>query len=723
MSDPRLVLCYHAVSREWPCELAIPPERLERQLRMLLAHGYRAVTFSALVAAPPTERLLAVTFDDGFQSTFAGGAPVLARLGIPATAFVPTAFVGAPVLSWPGIDQWSGGPFAQELTPASWATLRTLADSGWEIGSHTCTHPHLTELDDERLASELHASRAVLEAHLERPCRSLAYPFGAVDRRVEAAARDAGYEAAAALPIRLDHPTALAWPRVGIYRTDGGWRYRVKVGRAGRALRETPIAAPMLAAQRLSLTVGETTACRDHRDGAVPVNIPNPGRDRDGAAPRGGTLRQRHRDRTAPAVLVTDAQERSIVALTRALAHANYRVGAIAATPHAAAHWSRCCGERLSLPDPLRDERGYVEGLERLLRTHRYDVFVPGSDAALLIASGHRARLEPHVRIGWPPHATVLRTLDKSALAEVAAGTGLEVPETVACASVVQARDAARALGFPLALKPRSSVFELEGAWRHLPGRIVHDEAELAHVAPAYGSPFLVQRHERGTLLAYGGVFAGGRLSASAYARVLRTHRPDSGSLAFGEALAVPGALRAGVEQLLRRIGHEGMFELDLVERPDGSIALLDLNPRPYGALGLAVRGGANLPAIWCDWLLGRAPREAGDATAGARGSRAARGARDVDAGREIDAGREVDAAPGVFFRWEDADLFHMACRLREHRLADAAAVLRPHRRVAHAYFAAADPGPLAARVLWLAEDFARNGLRDRRERDLRPAG
>jgi peptidoglycan/xylan/chitin deacetylase (PgdA/CDA1 family)/predicted ATP-grasp superfamily ATP-dependent carboligase len=685
MSDGRLVLCYHAVSNRWPCELAIPAERLQRQLEALLERGYRAVTFSALVAASPAAKLLAVTFDDGFQSTIANGAPVLDRLGIPATVFVPSAFVGTRRLSWPGIDQWLDGPFADELAAVSWATLRALAEAGWEVGSHTCTHARLPTLSDERLEQELRRSRAVIEERLERPCRSLAYPFGAVDRRVIAAVRSAGYDSAAALPIRLDRPTALAWPRVGIYGTDGPWRFRIKVSRAGRAVRETPVAAPMLAAHRLSLTVSETTACR-HSDGVAPVLH---GLRRADVGASGLHRRARADVAGEPAVLVTDAEERSIVAVTRALAGGGYRVGAVASSPRAAAHWSRCCAERLWLADPLRDEAGYVDGLERALRTDRYAVFIPGSDPALLIASRHRARLEPHVRIGLPPHATVLRSLDKLALTQAVVGTGLVVPETVLCAGVDEACGAARELGFPVALKPRSSVFECGGALRHLPGRIVHSEAELAHVAPAYGEHCLLQRYETGALLAYGGVIADGRLLASSLARSWRTHRPDSGSLAFCEAIEVPPSLRASVAELLRRIGHEGIFELDLLERSDGSIALLDLNPRPYGALALAVRGGANLPKIWCDWLLNRDPRE-------------------------------VDAEPGALFRWEDADLFHLACRLRQHQLGAAASVLLPHRNVVHAYFAATDPGPFAARMLWLLGDFTRNGFTDRRERGVR---
>ena len=112
----------------------------------------------------------------------------------------------------------------------SWSEMRALADSGWEVGSHSRTHPRLTALSDSRLMEELRSSRLECETEIGRPCRSLAYPFGELDRRVVEFAGRAGYEAAATLSrVRFRPPLALRWPRAGIYRRDGRRRFGLKV--------------------------------------------------------------------------------------------------------------------------------------------------------------------------------------------------------------------------------------------------------------------------------------------------------------------------------------------------------------------------------------------------------------------------------------------------------------------------------------------------------------
>jgi len=243
-----LVLCYHAVSETWPADLSIRPADLERQLSRLIARGYRGVTFSEAVAGPAAGRRLAVTFDDAYRSVHRDALPVLDRLGLPATVFVPTAHVGSEEpMSWPGIDRWLSGPHEAELICMDRGQLEGLAGSGWEVGAHTHTHPHLTRLDKAELVAELERPRQLLEEWLGRPCRSLAYPYGDFSAATAAAAREAGYDAAATLDGSLPSTDRLRWPRVGVYHDEPEWRLRLKMAplarRAGLGRLRHPLAA------------------------------------------------------------------------------------------------------------------------------------------------------------------------------------------------------------------------------------------------------------------------------------------------------------------------------------------------------------------------------------------------------------------------------------------------------------------------------------------------
>ena len=247
MSDV-LVLCYHAVSERWPADLSVTPGALESQLSLLVRRGYVGATFSQAVESPPAERTLAVTFDDAYLSVFDLARPILAEHRLPGTVFVPTGHAGRPEpMSWPGIDHWLEGEHRDELLPMSWEQLHRLGAEGWEIGSHTRSHPRLTHLDEPSLDAELTGSKEELERRLHRPCRSIAYPYGDVDGRVVAAARSAGYATGAGLPGPFRRPEPLLWPRVGVYHGDSEARFRRQVTRTMRRLQGSPRAWSALA--------------------------------------------------------------------------------------------------------------------------------------------------------------------------------------------------------------------------------------------------------------------------------------------------------------------------------------------------------------------------------------------------------------------------------------------------------------------------------------------
>ncbi len=239
-----MVLCYHTVSPSWECPLAVTPEQLERQLTLLTRRGWVGAKFSDAVLEPPARRTVAITFDDAFASVIDLALPIMSRLGLPGTVFAPTAFMAQrQPLSWPGIEHWLHTADADELTSMSWDDLGSLADRGWEIGSHTRTHPHLTQLDDQRLEEELTISRHECSERLGRTCTSIAYPYGEADARVTARTREAGYMAGAILTGSLRREDHYRDPRIGVYPIDADWRFRLKVWAPIRRLRGLPTAS------------------------------------------------------------------------------------------------------------------------------------------------------------------------------------------------------------------------------------------------------------------------------------------------------------------------------------------------------------------------------------------------------------------------------------------------------------------------------------------------
>ena len=368
-----------------------------------------------------------------------------------------------------------------------------------------------------------------------------------------------------------------------------------------------------------------------------------------------------------------------MVSVARALAAEGFEVSAIAsahARP-AAAHLSRSVSERLVFADPLTARGRFLDELEGVVARADYSVLIPGADASLLRISSGRARLEPHVRLGLPDHERVERSLSKADLVASAERHALDPPQTIACATAEEASAAARELGFPALVKPLRTIDDDMKPPRRLSSVWVEGQRELGREMARLGGAGLIQRRIPGAVVSFAGVFAGGRLLAEVFSRYARTWPPNAGSACYSQTLEAPASLRRRVAALLEDFAWEGIFELELMEATDSTWHAIDINPRPYGSMALALASGANLPALWCRHLLGETPDP-------------------------------VRAAGGLFYRWTDADLCHGLWQLRSGRPGAAIRVLRPRRSVVHPYGQRSDPGPGLARAVELGATSVR---------------
>jgi peptidoglycan/xylan/chitin deacetylase (PgdA/CDA1 family) len=172
-----VVLVFHRVTDAIPEDgLTIGPQRF-RALCGMLARSFRVVPLGEIFrlvrsrgAFPP--RTLAITFDDSYRDNLEA-ARVLAEHGLPATFFLPTAFVGTDhVFPW---DRC-----LKRMPNLTWPDVREMRRLGFEIGSHTVTHVDLGAVSAERATREIVESKAVLEDRLGTKVRWFAYPFGGV---------------------------------------------------------------------------------------------------------------------------------------------------------------------------------------------------------------------------------------------------------------------------------------------------------------------------------------------------------------------------------------------------------------------------------------------------------------------------------------------------------------------------------------------------------------
>lgn len=121
---------------------------------------------------------LIITFDDGYADNLYLASPLLKKYHIPFTIFVTTDFIKNKKKYFLN---------SEELISLS-------KIQGVTIGSHTKTHPVLTQCTDLKVYNELYESKVFLEDLLQKPIETISYPFGKVDMRVRNIAEKVGYK-------------------------------------------------------------------------------------------------------------------------------------------------------------------------------------------------------------------------------------------------------------------------------------------------------------------------------------------------------------------------------------------------------------------------------------------------------------------------------------------------------------------------------------------------
>jgi len=171
-----VVVAFHRVQDTGvPEGLTVGIDLFEGYCRFFKRH-FNVVSLGNLVAKLETgatlNRELAITFDDGYRDNFEHAAPILEKLGLPATFFVVTQWMGTDVVPWWDREIGVRHPWM------TWDQVRSLHQRGFELGAHTRTHVDLGSVTDREARREILGARRELEEQLSAKVELFAYPYG-----------------------------------------------------------------------------------------------------------------------------------------------------------------------------------------------------------------------------------------------------------------------------------------------------------------------------------------------------------------------------------------------------------------------------------------------------------------------------------------------------------------------------------------------------------------
>ena len=296
--------------------------------------------------------------------------------------------------------------------------------------------------------------------------------------------------------------------------------------------------------------------------------------------------------------LVPDAHLNAAVAGIRGLGLGGLRVLAVGSSWASPGLWSRHAAARAVAPGVIDGPDALAERIGRLAADHGPLVVYPSREETIDLMLS--ARNWDGVVLPFPAADVLDQVRDKARLRRTAAAAGLRTPASLWEGPVSEL--AGREFDWPVVVKPAHPVSALKTA------RLASDSAELGRILEGLDAdePLLVQERVRGPLVSIELVLdRDGRLVARFQQVTRRTWPSAAGSIALARSVPPDEILIARTAAMLAELGYWGLAQVDFVETASG-FSLLDVNPRFYRCLPLAVACGTNLPALWHAVAVGR---------------------------------------------------------------------------------------------------------------------
>lgn len=172
---------YHSIRSPKKSEklksLHVTPFNFHLQMSVLKLLGYKGVSIKELknrLIENKKERVVGITFDDGYLNNLEHAAPILNKYSFTATNYIVYKSIGKH-------NEWDEEKGVPSLKLMDKGDINAWLSAGMDIGSHCLDHMPLSQLSREGQLSQISDSKVALEKCFNVEISDFCYPYGDID--------------------------------------------------------------------------------------------------------------------------------------------------------------------------------------------------------------------------------------------------------------------------------------------------------------------------------------------------------------------------------------------------------------------------------------------------------------------------------------------------------------------------------------------------------------
>ena len=355
-------------------------------------------------------------------------------------------------------------------------------------------------------------------------------------------------------------------------------------------------------------------------------------------------------------VLVTDGNQRSTLALTRAMGRCKISVTVAEKEIPCLSFQSKYCSRTLVYNPPSSNPNGFVEDILRELKSHTYDLLIPMTDLTAFLVSENKNQLFRYAQIPLPEREMFQKACDKAEVLKLAQENDIPIPRTYFTEDIDEIKNLSSRLSYPVVIKPKRSGFFVGNGWVHAGVDYAHSAEELIGKCQNQNENLplpLIQERITGPGYGVFALFNHGKPKAIFSHKRLREKPPSGGVSVLSESIPVDPLMKRYATCILEKLSWHGVamveFKLDQKEhRPK----LMEINPRFWGSLQLPINSGINFPYLLYRMSTGEDIDPVWEYKVGAK-NRWLLGDLDHLLARVLKSNKKLNLPPGFPSRWK----------------------------------------------------------------------